>query len=203
MTPETIDKIFDPYFTTKKYGKGTGMGLSVVHGIVRSHKGFIKVESKPGRGSMFNAYFPWIEEKIVLKETPEYGEMPIGTEKILFIDDQEMLTDIGKTMLENLGYSVTALNDSSEALDLFVNNPTQFDLVITDQTMPKLTGSELAEQFLQIRSDIPIILCTGYSVFIDKIKAQEIGIRAFVMKPIYIRDLSRLIRKVLDGDKLN
>jgi PAS domain S-box-containing protein len=202
MTAETIDKIFDPYFTTKNFGKGSGMGLSVVHGIVRSHKGFINVDSKPGRGSIFNAYFPWIEEKIDVKETPAYEKIPIGTEKVLFIDDREMLTDIGKTMLENLGYSVTAINDSSEALDLFVNNPNQFDLVITDQTMPNLTGSELAKQFLQIRSDIPIILCTGYSVFIDKIKAQEIGIKAFVMKPIHIRDLSRLIRKVLDGDKL-
>jgi PAS domain S-box-containing protein len=202
MTAETIDKIFDPYFTTKNFGKGSGMGLSVVHGIVRSHKGFINVDSKPGRGSIFNAYFPWIEEKIDVKETPAYEKIPIGTEKVLFIDDREMLTDIGKTMLENLGYSVTAINDSSEALDLFVNNPNQFDLVITDQTMPNLTGSELAQQFLQIRSDIPIILCTGYSVFIDKIKAQEIGIKAFVMKPIHIRDLSRLIRKVLDGDKL-
>ncbi len=202
MTAEIIDKIFDPYFTTKNYGKGSGMGLSVVHGIVRSHKGFINVDSKPGRGSIFSAYFPWIEDKIDVKEIPAYEKIPIGTEKVLFIDDRKMLTDIGKTMLENLGYSVTAINDSSEALDLFVNNPSQFDLVITDQTMPKLTGSELAKQFLQIRSDIPIILCTGYSVFVDKIKAQEIGIRAFVMKPIHIRDLSRLIRKVLDGDTL-
>ena len=202
MTPEIIDKIFDPYFTTKNYGKGSGMGLSVVHGIVRSHKGFITVDSKPRMGSIFNAYFPWIEDKIEEKESPVHEKIPIGTEKILFIDDQEMLTDIGKTMLENLGYSVTAINDSSEALDLFVSNPSQFDLVITDQTMPKLTGSELAEQFLQIRADLPIILCTGYSVFVDKIKAQEIGIRAFVMKPIHIRDLSRLIRKVLDGDIL-
>ncbi len=202
MTAEIIDKIFDPYFTTKNYGKGSGMGLSVVHGIVRSHKGFINVDSKPGRGSIFSAYFPWIEDKIDVKEIPAYEKIPIGTEKVLFIDDRKMLTDIGKTMLENLGYSVTAINDSSEALDLFVNNPSQFDLVITDQTMPKLTGSELAKQFLQIRSDIPIILCTGYSVFVDEVKAQEIGIRAFVMKPIHIRDLSRLIRKVLDGDTL-
>ncbi len=202
MTPEIVDMIFDPYFTTKEVGKGSGMGMWVVHGIIKNHGGFVKVKSEPGKGSTFFTFFPCIEEEIISKETNEFDDIPTGTEKILFIDDMKMMTTFGKGMLEKLGYFVTTKNDSSEALSLFQRDPVQFDLVITDQIMPKLTGTELAKYFLNIRPDIPIILCTAYSGPIDELKAQEIGIREYVQKPVNIHSFARLIRKVLDGDKL-
>ncbi len=201
MTPEIIEKIFDPYFTTKEVDKGSGMGLSVVHGIVKNHGGFVKVESEPGKGSTFNVFFPRIKEEIITEDPDKVEDLPTGSEKILFVDDVKMLTDIGKSMLETLGYSVTTKNDSSEALELFQSDPAWFDLVITDEVMPKFTGSELAKHFLKIRPDIPIILCTGYSAFIDEVKAQKIGIKEYIMKPANRHELSKLIRKVLDGDE--
>ncbi len=201
MTPEIIEKIFDPYFTTKEDDKGSGMGLSVVLSIVKNHGGFVKVESEPGKGSTFNVFFPWIKEKIIAVEPDKIEDIPTGSEKILFVDDEKMLTDIGKAMLENLGYSVTTKNDSSEALELFQSDPAWFDLVITDQLMPTFTGSELAKHFLKSRPDIPIILCTGYSGIIDEEKAKKIGIREYILKPVELHNLSKLIRKVLDGDE--
>jgi len=199
LTPELIDKIFDPYFSTKEVGKGTGMGLAVVHSIVKNHGGFIKVKSEPGRGSTFNVFFPRIEEEIILENIEKAEDIPTGNEKILFVDDDEMLANIGKSMLETLGYSVKAKFDSSEALKLFQSDPTQFDLVITDQTMPKIPGSELAKQLLKIRSDIPIILCTGYSSMINEVAAQKIGVKEYIMKPISRNVIAKLIRKVLDS----
>ena len=200
LTSELIDKIFDPYFTTKEVGKGSGMGLSVVQGIVKNHGGFVKVESQFGEGSTFHIFFPAIEGEIISENTGETEYLPTGTEKILFVDDEEMLVGIGKSMLEMLGYSVTTKTDSNEALDLFKSDPAQFDLVITDQTMPNLPGSELAKRLLQVRPDIPIILCTGYSNMIDEMEALKIGIKEYTMKPVNKNLISRLIRKVLDGD---
>jgi PAS domain S-box-containing protein len=199
LTPELIDKIFDPYFSTKDVGKGSGMGLALVHSIVTNHGGFIKVASVTGKGSTFNAFFPRIDEEIISENFEKAEDIPTGNERILFVDDEEMLADIGKSTLEILGYSVTAKSDSSEALQLFQGDPTLFDLVITDQTMPNIPGSELAKQLLKIRPDIPIILCTGYSGMINEAAAQEIGIREYTMKPVSRNVIAKLIRKVLDA----
>lgn len=160
LSHELIDRIFDPYFTTKEVGKGSGMGLAVVQGIVKNHGGFVKVESELGRSSTFNVFFPRIEETIPSETSYETGKVSTGTERILFVDDEEMLADLGKATLKKLGYSVTTTTDSSEALALFQNDPNQFDLVITDQSMPNISGAELSKQLLQIRPDIPIILST-------------------------------------------
>ncbi len=200
MTAKVLDRIFDPYYTTKEVGKGTGMGLSVVLGIVKSHNGFMKVESKPAAGSSFNLFFPASDE--LPKETKkEVADEPVtGTENILFVDDEEMLADIGQRVLETLGYSVTVETDSVNALELFKKDPTQFDLVITDQTMPNLTGSELATKILKLNPDIPIILCTGYSSKVDERKAADIGISAFLNKPVEINTVATTVRNVLDRE---
>ncbi len=198
MDPETLEHIFDPYFTTKEVGEGTGLGLSVVHGIVRTHDGTITVESKPGKGTTFHVYFPVIEKDEKIQEEDE-GPLPTGSEHILFIDDEPVLVDLAKQMLEHLGYEVTTKSGSLEALELFREQPNRFDLVITDTTMPHMTGDRLAEEFMKIRADIPIILCTGYSKRISKEKAKEMGIKAFVMKPLVMRTLAVTMRKALDG----
>jgi PAS domain S-box-containing protein len=198
ITKDVIEKIFDPYFTTKKKNGGTGLGLSVVHGIVRSYGGAISVNSEVGIGSTFNVYLPKIE---VLEDnlTLEHQEpIPFGIEKILFIDDEQVLVKVNKDFLERLGYNVTTRTSSIEALELFKKQPNRFDLIITDQTMPNLTGTNLAEEFIKIRSDIPIILCTGFSKNISRKKLESIGIKEFVMKPIVQRDLATAIRKVLN-----
>lgn len=197
IKPEIIERIFDPFFTTKGDGKGTGMGLAVVHGIVENHEGRIFVESTPTQGTTFHIYIPITEsrdEEIFIKNL----YLPRGNERILFIDDEEMLAEIGKRLIERQGYSVTSTTDSVEALKLFKNNPSLFDLVITDQTMPNLTGAELAEEMLQLQPDLPVILCTGYSSRIDKIHARQKGIKEFVSKPLNRRETAQLIRKVLD-----
>ena len=198
IRPEISEKIFDPFFSTKEVGKGTGMGLSVVHGIVEHHGGNIFVESEPGKGTTFHVYFPATEEKPEEK-LEEDGPLPTGNESILFVDDEEMLVNIGKDIIERQGYSVTAKADSVEALELFKSNPAQFDLVITDQTMPNMTGAEFAEQLLRLKPDLPIILCTGFSSKVDKVKAKQIGIKEFASKPLHRKDIARLIRKVLDA----
>jgi PAS domain S-box-containing protein len=162
INDEIIKRIFDPFFTTKEAGAGTGLGLSVVHGIVKNHYGEITVESKPRRGTTFNIYFPEFEPKEE-NASVENQELLIGTENILYIDDEESLVQTGKQILEKLGYKVTGKTRSNEALELFKQYPEQFDLVLTDQMMPKMTGIDLAKKILDIRPDIPIILITGYS----------------------------------------
>ena len=192
------ERIFDPYYTTKETGKGTGMGLAIVHGIVRSSGGFITCRSEIDAGTVFEILLPAFLEPIVPKEK-EDRMIPVGTERILFIDDEEMLAKMGQTMLERLGYTVTVQMSSIEALATFKRQPAAFDLVITDQTMPGMTGVDLARSMLQIRPDLPIILCTGYSIQISKEKAESYGIRGFVMKPLVRKDIATLIRKILDG----
>jgi len=198
IDPAIIDRIFDPFFTTKELGRGTGMGLSVVHGIVKSHEGAITVASKPGRGSTFTVLLPRIDEK--QQEQPVREKKPLngGNESVLFVDDEVSLVEIGKQMLESLGYTVTAMHNSIEALEVFRKKPELFDVVITDHTMPYLTGYDLAEKILQIRKDIPVILCTGYSETVTEEKARSLGIRSFIFKPIKTKDLAVMIRKVLD-----
>jgi len=197
ISSEVMDRIFDPFFTTKEKSEGTGMGLAVVHGIIKSHGGIINVESELGKGSTFDVFLPVIESGIALK-SERVKSIPIGSERVLFVDDEELQVDLGKQMLERLGYKVKSRTSSLEALKLFQKKPYDFDLIITDMTMPQMTGEKLAKEFMQIRPDIPIILCTGYSELISEEKAEKMGIRAFVMKPVVMSDIAKTIRNVLD-----
>jgi PAS domain S-box-containing protein len=197
MEHQVMQRVFEPFFTTKGVGEGTGMGLAVVYGIVKSLHGTIAVESEPGKGSTFRICLPMAradenQESVVVKATPR------GTEHILIIDDEELLVEWGQASLERLGYSVTALTDSMEALKLFSVDPSRFDLVITDQTMPNLTGLHLARKLMAIRTNIPIILCTGHSDSVSPEKARETGIKEFLMKPLGKQQLAEVIRKVLN-----
>ena len=192
---ETIQRIFEPYFTTKEPGEGTGMGLAVAHGIVKSYGGDIIAESEQGKGTTFTVYLPRVETDTPAIEKSSV-KMPGGTERILFVDDEKVAVDAIGQMLETLGYKITSRTSSIEALEAFRNNPGAFDLVITDQTMPNMTGKELAEELMSIRPDIPIILCTGFSEHIDEIIAKEMGI-SFLMKPIVLSQLANTIREVL------
>jgi len=196
--PDVIDKIFDPYYTTKEIGKGTGMGLAITHGIIKEYGGTITVESLLGKGTTFHVYFPVVVEDS-LPEIKESENIPRGEERILFVDDEELLAEMGKTTLERLGYHVTARHSSIEALRTFQNTPNEFDMVITDQTMPEMTGSDLARRMMQIRPDIPIVLCTGYSNLIDEHSAKVLGIKEFALKPLSTAMISKIIRKVLDA----
>ena len=197
IPPEILGQIFDPYFTTKEVGKGTGMGLAMVHGIVQNCEGFIDCESSIGEGTVFHVSLPIVEEYDPVKnELVE--QMMVGMEHILLIDDEQILLEMVETMLERLGYHVTAKLNSFEALAAFQKEPEAFDLVITDQTMPGLTGLDLSRQILQIRPEIPIILCTGYSSLITEEKAKAIGIKRFIMKPLSKKDLSKIIREIFD-----
>jgi len=197
---KVIDRIFEPYYTTKEKSGGTGMGLAVVHGIVKSHGGIITVYSKPGKGSTFNVFLPIIESTEAVEETKiRLGRIPTGKEQILFIDDEPAIVDIGKGMLEHLGYKVEVRTSPIEALAAFKALSDKFDLIISDMTMPKMTGDELAKELMAIRPDIPIILCTGFSEHINEEKAKAIGIRKFVMKPFIMREMAEAIRQVLDS----
>ncbi len=197
MDANTMQRIFDPYFTTKEKGVGIGMGLSVVHGIVKRHNGAIKVFSRLGEGSTFQVLLPRIEKEIEY-EAEALEPLSLGKERILFVDDEKALIDLGKQMLERLGYKVVSRTSSVEALEAFRSDPEKFDLVITDMTMPNMTGDKLAEEIMAIRPDTPIILCTGFSQLITEGQAKKMGIREFVMKPLVMSDLAKTIRKVLD-----
>ena len=200
IAPGTIDSIFEPYFTTKGPGEGTGMGLAVVHGIVESYSGKIIVESALGQGSAFTIYLP-ITRKRKSRRIYEPEELPKGTERILFVDDEESIAKMGSRNLEGLGYIVTTRTSSIEALELFQSKSTEFDLVITDMTMPNMAGDRLAVELMKIRPDIPVILCTGYSKKISDEAASDIGIKAFAYKPMVKADLANSVRKVLDENK--
>ncbi len=192
-----LERVFDPYFTTKAPGEGTGLGLAVVQGIVKSQSGSVSVYSEVGRGTVFHVFLPRMigMERI---EEPVAEEPPRGDEGILLIDDDPTLAELGKESLEALGYHVVAKTSSVEALEIFRAQPERFALVITDQTMPDMTGTALAVKLMEIRPGIPIILCTGYSEQVTKNRAQEMGICEFMMKPLVVGDLARTIRKVLD-----
>ncbi len=198
MTPEVAAKAFDPYFTTKEKGDGTGLGLSVVHGIVKACGGTIRVESEPGRGSAFFVYLPAIQGKGAREEVlAAAAPLPRGRGRILIVDDEESLARVLARMLAGLGYAVDTVCDSREALRLFADTPGDFDLVLTDMAMPGLTGAELTRQLLAIRADIPIILCTGFSEVINEEKAKALGIREFLLKPLLIDDVAQAVRRVL------
>ncbi|MEN6321756.1 MAG: PAS domain S-box protein [Syntrophaceae bacterium] len=197
MDMAVLERIFDPYFTTKGVGEGAGLGLSVVQGIVKNYGGAIHVYSEPGKGTTFHVYLPKVEES-TKPEAVNSGALPTGCERILFIDDEKALVELGKEMLEFLGYTVSATTDSIEALEIFRTRPDDFDLVITDMTMPGLIGIDLSKECMKVRPHIPIILCTGFSDLIDEKQAAESGIQAFVMKPYVITNLANTIRKVLE-----
>lgn len=197
MDAKTIERIFDPYFTTKARGKGTGLGLAVVHGIIKNHGGAVVVKSEIGKGTTFEVLLPRATPE-VQSELKETGAFQSGTENVLFVDDEKILTDLVKNMLEHLGYHVVAKTDSVEALEAFESEPDNYDLVITDMTMPKLTGDALAKKIKAIRSEIPIIICTGYSEVLNKAKAKSMGISGYLMKPISLKNLSDTIREVLE-----
>ena len=198
MEPAVRERIFDPYFTTKKVGEGTGMGMALVQGIIKNHGGAINVYSEPGTGTDFHIFLPTIVGEI-LPEAAEGTSVHGGTERILFVDDEAILTEMGVELLESLGYTVTATTSSLEALKLFKADPAAFDLVITDMTMPGLTGKELTREILTVRPDTPVILCTGFCETINEKQEKEIGIRELVLKPYSIHSLDTIIRRILTG----
>lgn len=196
MTPEIKKRIFDPFFTTKEKGKGTGMGLSLTYDIIKSYGGDITVESTPGHGTLFDVYFP-TAKGAKPAEVGMDANVPGGKESILFVDDEDTLVDLGKQMIEFLGYRVTALVNSQEAMDLFEKDPYAFDLVITDLVMPSMSGDELLQNMLAIRPDIPVILITGFAEQMTSEKAKLIGVKKLVTKPIVMKDMAKLIRDAL------
>lgn len=198
IDPETLNRIFDPFFTTKTREHGTGLGLSVIHGIVKNIGGAIYAFSKVGKGSIFKVFIPAIERRITPEQRTKVP-IPKGTEHILFIDDEPVLANMGKQLLESLGYQVEMITKSSDALELFRKKPDRFDLVITDMTMPNITGEKLAIEFMNIRPDIPVILSSGFNYNIDEKKAMALGIRAFISKPVLKQEIAETIRNVLDG----
>jgi two-component system, chemotaxis family, CheB/CheR fusion protein len=199
ISPDIIDRIFDPFFTTKKVGEGTGLGLSVAHGIVLQHEGCISAESEEGKGSTFTLYLPMVAMEWPREGHTEPAVAPMGTESVLFVDDEELLAEMGKEILGDLGYRVTVTTSGSEALVLFRSDPGRFDLVITDVTMPEITGLDLAREMLSVRPDIPIIMCTGFSHLVNADAAKAAGVKAFAMKPLSKREMAKTIRTVLDG----
>ncbi len=194
---EHLDRIFDPFFTTKGPVEGTGLGLSIVHGIVESHKGAIQVSSQENKGTVFLIYLPVVERRAEPdKRLAE--DMFKGTEHILFVDDEPTIAEMCKSQLEALGYKVTSLSNSLEALAQFKTFPGSFDLIITDMTMPEMSGDEIAKEIKRVRTDIPIILCTGFSTKITPTTARQFDIDALLMKPVILREMAEVVRKLLD-----
>jgi PAS domain S-box-containing protein len=199
IAPEALPHIFNPYFTTKEKGEGTGLGLAVVQGIIKSLNGAITVDSKVGEGSTFNVYLPTIKRELAEEEEMP-KPLPMGYERILLVDDEQPLVEIGKQMLERLGYRVDTRTSSIEALNLFKANPDRFDLVITDIVMPNMSGDKLADEMMGIRPDIPIVLCTGYSEKFTRQHASDMGIECFLMKPLVMQDLAGTVRRALTAN---
>lgn len=200
ISPNIIDSIFEPYFTTKGVGEGTGMGLAMVHGIVEGYGGKVTVETELDKGAVFSIYLPVTRKRDVYRPY-EVEDLPRGTERILFVDDELPIAKMSSQILERLGYRVIIRTSSIDALELFRSGPGEFDLVITDMTMPNMTGDVLAMELIALRSDIPVILSTGYSKKISDEKASQIGIKAFAYKPMVKADLAKTVRKVLDEAK--
>ncbi|THB80906.1 MAG: response regulator, partial [Desulfobacteraceae bacterium] len=198
IPPEHMDKIFDPYFTTKESGKGTGLGLATLYGIVKDHQGEIRVHSVPGTGTTFKIYLPLMEEAPLTQAAGKPPAYPKGNERILLVDDDASVARVETQLLARLGYRVTRKTSSLEALDTFKADPEGFDVVITDMAMPKKTGAQLAREILEIRQEMPVILCTGYSDRIDADTAKKIGVKGFLLKPVTYSGLAQAVRKLLD-----
>ncbi len=199
MQASVLRRIFEPYFTTKEQSKGTGLGLSVTHGILKSHGGDIQVVSEPKKGTTFQVYLPLIQNVDHEEKADSTEEDFQGIGHILLIDDEEPIVKVEKLMLKRLGYQVTALTSATEALNTFRSQPDQFDLVITDMTMPSMTGIELAPKLIDIRPGIPIILCSGFNEMVSDEKAKAIGIKAYVQKPLDLKVLGQTVRNVLEN----
>ena len=198
MERSLLDKIFDPYFTTKPPDQGTGMGLAVVHGIVKSHQGHITVYSEPGKGTSFLVYLPILSEHDeTLSENPE-EPVTLGQERILLVDDEPQVAEMQARLLASLGYQVDHQCDPRHALEILRSAPQGYDLLITDMTMPKMNGAELAQRALALRPDLPIILCTGFSELVNEEKAMSLGIRAFAMKPLARKAIAAIVRRALE-----
>jgi signal transduction histidine kinase/ActR/RegA family two-component response regulator len=199
MEATVLDRIFEPYYTTKEPGKGTGLGLSVIHGIVKNHGGFITVESAPGKGSTFHVYLPAVDEEEIALADDSPAAATSGHEQILLVDDEPQIAELGRQILERLGYRVTARTSGAEALATFAEHPERYDLLMTDMTMPGMTGDRLAQRVWEIRPGLPVILCTGYNELISEDKAIAMGIRKFLLKPIVSEELSAAVRAALDS----
>jgi CheY-like chemotaxis protein len=197
IPPELTQKIFDPFFTTKKMEEGTGMGLAVVHGIIKAHYGAVTVQSKVGKGTEFQIYLPRVEASELVGVGPEAPAVENGQERLLFVDDEEWLVDMWKEILESLGYRMTVTTKPLEALKMYKEKPYDFDLVIADQTMPQMTGLELAQELLALRPELPIILVTGFSQVVTPEKAKAAGVREYIMKPLSISELTNAISRSL------
>jgi len=205
IQPHLMNKIFDPYFTTKAQGKGTGLGLAVVHGIVKDHRGDITVYSEPGKGTVFHVFLPILKDEETIDEFEKLEDLEKGTEHILLVDDEKAVLSLQQNMLQRLGYRITACTNSLAALETFRDNPDAFDLVITDMTMPHMTGDQLASHMFSIKPGVPVIICTGFSERIDRNKAVAMGIRGFMMKPVVKSEMAGMIRKALEppGEGMN
>ncbi len=202
MTKEILARVFDPYFTTKSDGKGTGLGLSVVHGIVASYHGEVRIDSEPGLGTEVHVYLPLVEKKVI-KEAPAAAEhVRGGTERILLVDDEEAIVRMEQQTLRRLGYQVTVRTSSVEALAAFKAHPDDFDLLLTDMTMPNMTGIQLAAAVRTLRPDVPVIICTGFSEQLDKAICDSFGIAGYLMKPVVAAELADTIRRVVDEKKI-
>ena len=195
-----MDRVFDPYFTTKEKGKGTGLGLATVMGIVKSHHGQIQISSQPGVGTNIDIYFPQSAHTRNEEMAEKAQTIPRGNERILLVDDEYAVVELQRDMLEPLGYDLTIRTSSIDAYEAFKANPDRFDLIVTDMTMPNLTGDKLAEKILNVRPQLPIILCTGFSDLINEEKALQIGVKAFLMKPFTQSTLAITLRKILDQE---
>jgi CheY-like chemotaxis protein len=199
MDPATVARIFDPYFTTKEKGKGTGLGLAVVDGIVRDHDGRVAVYSEPGKGTTFKVYLPLTERIATAKAPREVRTSVTGHERILVVDDEESIRTIAGKWLKEAGYAVAIYATAQEALGALERDPAAWDLLLTDMTMPGMNGMELAKRAMELRPDFPVVLCCGYSSLINAEEARRRGIRAYVEKPVVMRELLVCIREVLDG----
>ncbi len=198
---DTLDKIFDPYFTTKETGKGTGLGLSVVQGIVVRNHGDIQVLSEPGQGTRVLIYLPVVRNQTAAEPGEQSRPIRGGSERILLIDDELSILKMEQQMLERLGYTVTARAGSLEALETLRSDPEAFDLVVTDMTMPNMTGIQLAAELKMVRPELPIVLCTGFNNLVNDEKCRANGIQGFVMKPVIMKELASTIREVLDNGR--
>ncbi|OQX61493.1 MAG: hypothetical protein B5M55_08825 [Desulfococcus sp. 4484_242] len=198
MDRSVMERIFDPFFSTKGPGEGTGLGLAVVHGIVKDYGGAIDVCSEPGKGTTFRVFLPRVDE-VAMAEAEMSASIPTGCERILLIDDEKAVVEPAQCLLEHLGYEIVSKTSAVEALEMFRADPDRFDIVITDHTMPHMTGQDLAGEFLRMRPDIPIILCTGFAEPSISETAKASGIRELIAKPVAIHELAETIRNVLDG----
>jgi CheY-like chemotaxis protein/anti-sigma regulatory factor (Ser/Thr protein kinase) len=196
IAPEMLERIFDPFFTTREVGEGSGMGLAVLHGIIVSHDGVVDVKSEVGKGSAFTVFFPRVQDAESEEDDPVTA-MPHGSETILFVDDEEDIVSMRTRMLSYLGYRVLPATSPEQALGYFTRGEEQIDLLITDHTMPRMTGLQLAAEINALHPDLPIILCSGYSEAVTLEEALEAGVRRFLAKPVDMRLLAMAIREIL------